>query len=67
MTAGELLAVAEDALPEAIGNGSDRSRSTRLGLALGANAGAFSQPLGFKKSKLPTTIPVLGRPGAWYP
>src|SRR6185312_12336638 len=39
MTAGELLAVAEDALPEVVGNGSDRSRSTRLGLALGRKRG----------------------------
>ena len=35
MTAGELMAIAEEALPEAVGNGSERSRSTRLGLALG--------------------------------
>ncbi len=39
MTAGELLTVAEDALPEVVGNGSDRSRSTRLGLALGRKRG----------------------------
>ncbi len=39
MTAGELLAVAEDALAEVVGNGSDRSRSTRLGLALGRKRG----------------------------
>ena len=39
LTAGELLAVAEDALPEVIGNGSDRSQSTRLGLALGRKRG----------------------------
>ena len=39
MTAGELLAIAEDALPEVVGNGSDRSRSTRLGLALGRKRG----------------------------
>jgi hypothetical protein len=35
MTAGELTAIAENVLPEIVGNGSGRSRSTRLGLALG--------------------------------
>jgi hypothetical protein len=39
MTAGELLAIAEDVLREVVGNGSDRSRSTRLGLALGRKRG----------------------------
>jgi hypothetical protein len=39
VTSGELLAVAEDALPEVVGSGSDRSRSTRLGLALARKRG----------------------------
>ena len=39
MTATELLAIAEDVLPEVLGNGPDRSRSTRLGLALGRKRG----------------------------
>jgi len=34
MAAGELMPIAENVLPEVVGNGSDRSRSTRLGLAL---------------------------------
>ncbi len=49
MTAGELLAVAEDALPEVIGNGSDRSRSTRLGLALGRKRGRVFAGLRFQE------------------
>ena len=39
MTAGELLTIAENVLPEVVGDGSDRSRSTRLGLALGRKRG----------------------------
>ena len=39
MTAGELMPIAENDLPEVVGNGSDRSRSTRLGLALGRKRG----------------------------
>ena len=39
MTAGELLPIAENALPEVVGNGSGRSRLTRLGLALGRKRG----------------------------
>ena len=35
MTAGELISIAANVLPEVVGDGSDRSRSTRLGLALG--------------------------------
>ena len=39
MTAGGLVAIAEDSISEVLGNGSDRSRSTRLGLALGRKRG----------------------------
>ncbi len=39
MRASELIAVAEDLLPEVPGSGCDRSRSTRLGLALGRKRG----------------------------
>ena len=34
MTAGELMPIAENVLQEVAGKGTDRSRSTRLGLAL---------------------------------
>jgi len=39
MAAGQLMRIAEDHLPGIVGNGSDRSRSTRLGLALGRERG----------------------------
>ena len=39
MTAGELMLIAENVLPEVVGDGSERSRSTRLGLALGRKCG----------------------------
>ena len=50
MTASELIEVAEDLLPEIVGDGSDRSRSTRLGLALARKRAASSLDLGFRKS-----------------
>ncbi len=39
MTASKLIAVAEDLVPEVLGSGSERSRLTRLGLALGRKRG----------------------------
>ncbi len=39
MTAGELMPIAENVLPEVVGDGSDRSRLTRLGFALGRKRG----------------------------
>jgi hypothetical protein len=39
MAEGELMRIAEDHLPGIVGNGSDRSRSTRFGLALGRKRG----------------------------
>jgi len=39
MTAGELMPIAENVLPEVVRSGSDRSRLTRLGLALGRKRG----------------------------
>jgi hypothetical protein len=39
MTAGELVPIAENVLPEVLGDGSERSRATRFGLALGRRRG----------------------------
>ena len=49
MTASELIAVAEDLLPEVLGSGSGRSRSTRLGLALGRKRGRVFAGFGLQE------------------
>ncbi len=63
MTAGELLAVAEDALPEVVGNGSDRSRLTRLGLALGRKRGRVFA--GLRLQEVETTDDYSRNRTAW--
>ena len=53
MIAGELMAIAEDVLGEVVGNGSDRSRATRFGIALSRNRSRIFA--GFRLQEVRTT------------
>jgi putative DNA primase/helicase len=63
MTAGELMAIAEDLLSEVVGSGSDRSRATRLVSRLAVGGAASLQALDFKKSGLPIISRASGQLG----
>jgi hypothetical protein len=67
MTASKLIAVADDLVPEVLGSGSERSRLTRLGLALGRKRGRSFAGLRLPAVQIADATPGRGVPGASCP